>query len=809
MGPVQARKRQAIPVFRRKLLASLVGRVALGAIVAAPLGALPLAAHAQAARSYSIPAGSLEDTLSRFGRDAGIMLSFKPEITAGKRSAGLDGTYTARGGLDTLLANTGLEVTRQPNGSYLINGPVSSGTAEGGAMLPAVTVTAAGDSLPPAYAGGQVARGGGLGVLGTANVLDQPFSTTNYTAEFLDNTQAKTLADVVINDSSVRVLTSRGGFGEDFQIRGYTVSSGDVGVNGLYGMASSSRLPAAIMERVEVLKGPGTLMYGIGPNGSIGGAINVVTKRAENEPLTRLTTTYESKSLFGVQADVGRRFGENKEWGVRVNGVFKGGDTTIDDGRQKLGVGALALDYRGKKLRWTLDTYTQHEGTDNFRPQVGFLAGVTSMPSAPSAHRNFYPGTELWLHDTAVMSRLEYDLSPNLTVYAAGGYREGSAYQTFPLGFANAQGAFTPSNSYYDSYSKTWTADVGARANFNTFGIGHLVTASFTRLEQETGSAYTPSTAAGLPSSIYNPTPLVPVVGTRLDSARQSESAQTSFTLTDTLSMLDDRLLLTGGFRHQRVVLDNYSTATGAQTGAYDQSAVSPVAGIVVKPLQNVSVYGNFTSGLSRGGVAPVGTANAGQVFAPYKSNQYEAGVKADWGKVMTQVSVFQLERPGAVTDPATNTYSFDGEQRNRGVELSAYGEVARGLRMMASATFYDAKLKKTAGGVNDGKDANGVPDYAFNLGADWDMPWVPGLSLNGRIIHTSSVYFNAANTLSMPSWTRYDIGARYRTKVMGKSVVFRANIENLFGSNYWLVSGTYATVAAPRTVLLSAQFDF
>ncbi|MDT6961897.1 TonB-dependent receptor [Cupriavidus sp. SZY C1] len=811
MGPVPARQRPSNRVFRRKLLTTLVGRVAFGAVVAAPALSVPMAAHAQAAaRAYSIPAGSLEDALSRFGRDAGIMLSFKPEITAGRQSAGLQGTYTPRAGLDALLANTGLEVAQQANGSYLINGPAGGGTADGARTLPVVTVSAAGaHDLPGAYAGGQVARGGGLGVLGTSDVMDQPFSTTNYTSDIIENTQARTLADVVINDASVRTLTSRGGFGEDFQIRGYTVASGDVGLNGLYGMASSSRMPAAIMERVEVLKGPGTLMYGIGPNGSIGGAINVVTKRAGDEPLTRLTTTYESKSLFGVQADVGRRFGENKEWGVRVNGVFRGGDTTLDDGRQKQGVGALALDYRGKKLRWSLDTYTQHEGTDNFRPQIGFQAGVTKIPDAPSGHRNFYPGTELWLHDTAVMSRLEYDILPNLTVYAAGGYRDGSAYQTFPLGPANAQGNFNVTNAFYDSYSKTWTADVGARTSFSTFGIGHTVTASFSRLEQELGNAYVPSSAPAQASNLYNPVPLTPVVGTRIDATKASESALTSFTLTDTLAMFDDRLLLTGGLRHQRVGLDNFSTTTGARQSSYDESAVSPLAGIVIKPVKNVSLYGNFTSGLSRGGVAPTTAANAGQVFPPYKSNQYEGGVKVDWGTVTTTVSAFQIERPSAITDPATNLYSFDGEQRNRGIELSAYGEVVRGLRLMASATFYDAKLTQTAGGVNDGNKANGVPNNAFNLGADWDVPWVPGLSVNGRIIHTSSLYFNATNTLSMPSWTRYDIGARYRTKVMGKSVVFRANIENLFNSNYWLVSGTYATVAAPRTVFLSAQFDF
>ncbi|EWM43062.1 tonB dependent receptor family protein [Bordetella holmesii 41130] len=267
--------------------------------------------------------------------------------------------------------------------------------------------------------------------------------------------------------------------------------------------------------------------------------------------------------------------------------------------------------------------------------------------------------------------------------------------------------------------------------------------------------------------------------------------------------------MITGGLRQQRVALDNYSTSTGDLTSSYDESAVSPLAGVVFKPWSNVSLYGNFTSGLTRGGVAPATAANAGQVFSPYKSKQYEAGVKVDWGRVMTSASVFQIKRPNALTDPTTNVYSFDGEQRNRGFELAATGEVVSGLRMMASATFYDAKITRSAGGVNDGNDANGVPDSTFNLGVDWDMPWVQGLSLNARVIHTSSAWFNAANTIRLPSWTRYDVGARYSTRMMGHAIVFRANIENLFNKSYWLASGTYASVAAPRAVLLSAQIDF
>lgn len=682
--------------------------------------------------------------------------------------------------------------------------------------LPSVTVTAAQPVLPEAYAGGQVARGGGLGVLGNADVMDIPFSTTNYTEQMLQDQQARTLADVVVNESSVRVMTSTGSFSEDFQIRGFNVTSGDVGFNGLYGLTSSNRMPAALMERVEVLKGPGTLMYGISPTGSVGGNINIVTKRAGDEPLTRLTTTYESKSVLGTQLDVGRRFGDDNQWGIRVNGVYRNGQTSLDKGRQEFGLGALALDYRSPKLRWSLDAYSQRENVDNFRSQNGFAPGISHIPAAPSGHRAIYSGADLTVFDSTIASRLEYDLSDRVMVYAAAGYRYGGSEQDFPYARTtngvDENGNFRVTNSWYDAYSRNKTGEIGARANVDTFGVKHTLTLSGSLLKMEAGSFYLSAPASQqIPSNIYNPVELIPMTGHRSSPTKNSETELTSFALTDTLSFANDRILLTGGLRRQSVKLENFNSA-GNVTSSYDESAVSPLAGLVVRPWENVSLYGNFTSGLTRGGTAPATAANAGEVFAPYKSKQYEAGVKVDWGNVMTSAAVFQIDRPNAMTDPVSNVYSFDGEQRNRGLELAAVGEITRGLRVMASATFYDATLMRTAGGVNDGNQASGIPKRTFNLGVDWDLPWVQGLSLNARAIHTAAVQYDAENTLKLPSWTRYDVGARYRTNIMGKPVTFRANVENLFNSNYWLSSSallTVATVAAPRTVLLSAQIDF
>ena len=807
--------------FRRRRMAQAV--LLAGLALSAGVSLAQAAAPAEARRHVEIAAGTLDGALNRFAGSTGILLAIDGKLTAGKTSSGINGDYTRQEALAALLVGSGLEAVAQPDGGYALRKAIPVQAS----ALPEVTVT--GEAETPGVgrviitgakgdntlAGGRVARAGGLGVLGFADVMDTPFSTTNYTAQILEDQQARTLADVVVNEASVRTMTSTGGFSEDFQIRGFNVTSGDVGLNGLYGLTSSNRMPTAFMERVEVLKGPGTLMYGISPSGSIGGNINVVTKRARDQPITRLTTTYESKALFGGQLDVGRRFGTDNAWGLRFNGLYRKGDTNIDEGKQEFGTAALALDYRSANLRWSVDAFAQREDTDNFRAQTGFRPNITRLPAAPSGHRAIYKGADLTIRDSTLATRLEYDLSSNIMVYAAGGYHYGASEQDFPSARTNDAmdelGNIRVSSAWYDAASRSKTGEVGARARFETAGVKHLMSLSAARLQQVNGSFYLAAPAGAIvDSNIYHPVPVYQMTGDRRSPTDTSRTRLTSVSLTDTVSFADDRVMLTGGVRQQRVQAGNIG-ANGAVTTSYSESAVSPIAGVVVRPLADVSVYGNFTSGLTRGSTAPIGTANYGEVFAPFKSKQYELGVKVDRNQVITGVSIFQIDRPNAITDPVTNIYSMDGTQRNRGLELSAVGEAARNLRLMASATFYDATLQRSAGAVNQGKDAIGVPKRTYNAGADWDVPGAAGLSVNARAIYTSATPYDVANTLALPSWTRVDLGARYRTAIMGKPVALRASVENVFNKNYWLSSSTLLTVstaAAARTLLLSAQFD-
>lgn len=195
--------------------------IALAVSAFAAAAVLPATACAQAAdtRNFSVAAGSLEDALNRFGRAAGITLSYAPDLTANLRSAGLQGSHTVDGGFTQLLAGSGLEAVRQPNGSYSLRR--KSESQAGDARLHEIEVMAAADRLPPAAPGGQVARGARRGVLGNLDVMDTPFNVTSYTAQLIENQQARGLMDVLESDPSVRSSSPIDSEGDIVMVRGF------------------------------------------------------------------------------------------------------------------------------------------------------------------------------------------------------------------------------------------------------------------------------------------------------------------------------------------------------------------------------------------------------------------------------------------------------------------------------------------------------------------------------------------------------------------------------------------------------------
>lgn len=703
--------------------------------------------------------------------------------------------------------------TRLALSGMLAAGLAGHACAEAVAELPAVQVSAdLSRVLSRPYAGGQVARGGRLGMLGNADAMKSPFSISSYTSQMVQDQQAATVADVLAKDASVRA-SQTGGVVDSFFIRGFPIGEGNLGevaLDGLYGVAPNYRVFTEYAERVEVIKGPAALLYGMSPNSGVGGVINVVPKRALAEDLTRFTADYASDAQGGGHLDVSRRFGTDEQFGVRFNGSHHQGDTAVDKQSRTADVGALSLDYRGERFKATLDLISQQEEFD--APSRPFLvaAGV-AVPSAPDGQNNV---TQQWawskINDRSAMLRTEYELSDKLALFANVGaaHTEVSRLSDQTPTILNAAGDTTATPMHFKFDIERFTADAGARARFDTGPVRHAVTLQASTYRDQLARGSTSGTA--VQSNIYSPVDSPSQnVGAPSLVPKVSETTLSGVALADTLSLLDERLQLMVGVRRQQVESDNFNATTGAVMSSYDKSAVTPLFGIVFKPWEKVSLYANRIEGLSKGDIAPATASNSGEVFAPYKSKQYEVGVKIDHGGLMTTVSAFQITKPsGQLTN---GVFAVDAEQRNRGLELNVAGEVAKSVRLFGGVTLLDAELTKTNSSTTRGKEPVGVPSVQANLNAEWDTPWLSGLTLTGGVVYTGKQYVNQANTQSLPSWTKVDVGTRYRTRIDGKPTTFRAGVQNVFNRDYWSGVASYSTLSqgAPRTLQLSATVDF
>ncbi|MGY4304470.1 iron complex outermembrane receptor protein [Bradyrhizobium sp. USDA 4369] len=662
----------------------------------------------------------------------------------------------------------------------------------------------------PAFAGGQVALGGRVGLLGNVPAMRSPFNVASYTDNLIRDRQAATAADALILDPSVRSTHPGGGVLDSFNIRGFPIgegNSGEFAFEGLYGIAPTYRLFTDYIERIEVLKGPSAALSGTAPNGGVGGVINVVPKRA-GEDLTRFTLDYGSTARFGGQWDVARRYGAAREWGVRASGSLRGGDTPIDRQSETTGVGSLALDYQGQRYRSWLYLLAQ---TDRFDAPVRpfLMAPGVQVPKAPDGKLNVTQPWE-WSHidDKSVLWRNEYDLSNQVTLFAdIGGSRtDVSRFFGLPT-IINARGDTTSTPQFFGLNIDRYTYDGGFRARFDTGIVHHALTVQASVYHDELYRRLTNGTP--VTSNIYSPS----IAATQLANdmpgrPRLSDSTLTGVSVADTLSVLDERVLLTLGVRRQGIEANNYQSNVGTLTSSYDKSATTPVVGLVIRPLEHLSLYANYIEGLSRGDVAPQTASNFGEVLAPYIARQYEAGIKADFGRLSTTLSGFEISKGSG--ELFAGRFAATAEQRVRGIELNVAGELAQNVRVLGGLAFLDGTLTKTAVASNVGHTPIGVPNLQANLGAEWDLPWVAGLTLNGAVIYTGKQFIDAGNSQSIPDWTRLDLGARYTTAINGKKTVFRANIQNVTGESYWSSVASFGTffLGAPRTYLLSMSVD-
>jgi iron complex outermembrane receptor protein len=673
--------------------------------------------------------------------------------------------------------------------------------------------------LPEKYAGGQTAKGARMGILGNMDLVDAPFSASAYTDQLIEEQQAQVLSDVLLNDASVHKVMS-GNYGyELLHIRGFLTSQGDIAFNGLYGIAPYSRVPVEMLERVEIIKGPNALLNGMSPSGAVGGTINVVPKRAGETPLKHVTAQVQSDSQLGVKTDLAQRFGPDKAFGIRFNGSVTSGDTASDNIRNRRALGALAIDHRTDTTRASLDIYANRDKIEGGVGAFAAFRGLTSLPKAPENSRNYFRGAWQDMRNQGFVLSGELDISPDLTAYAAIGARDykydGHYSSRITL---NAVGGYNGQAYLTDGDNKAWSAEAGLRGQFYTGSVKHVwgLGANSIRTRNDFRQWY----SLAFPGTLDEPSPINPGVQDT-SYGYLTKVRLNSIALTDSISFAKDRFRVLLGARHQQVRSDSENSLffrnvfMGASCTRYDKSAVTPMLGVIARPLadRKLSVYANYIEGLSEGGSVTDTTAeNYGEVFAPFKTKQIEAGIKHDSGRWSNTLAVYEIRRPSLVsheTSVGTLRYSDDGRLHVRGVEWTTSGEAIDGLRLLGGITYSQGKYVRDQS--NQGKETAATPKWRVNLAADWDIPGIHGLAANLRMIHSSWQWADSANTLKVPSWTRWDAGLHYAARIAEQKVTWWLTVENLTDRDYWDCSfrTNLLSLSAPRTVLLSATVDF
>ncbi|MBJ9984946.1 TonB-dependent receptor [Acinetobacter sp. S40] len=699
--------------------------------------------------------------------------------------------------------------------------------------LQTIRVVASADAsatgLMEAYAGGQVASGGRVGIFGNQKNLDTPFNLTSYTNQYIQERQAKSVGDVLKADPSVRVGRGYGNFQENYYIRGFNLGSDDTAYNGLYSILPRQYIPTELFERVEVLKGASSFLNGAMPSsGGIGGAINLLPKRAGNEPLNRVTVGTDFNGGY-ISNDISRRFGEDQQFGVRVNTAYHGGDTAVDDEEKSLGLASIALDYRGDRLRLSGDMGYSNNRLTATRPSVTLGAAITSIPTPVDGSSNY---AQKWSYsneeDYFGSYRAEYDLNDAITAYAAYGFRHGEEQNS--LGNVTLTNATTGASTFYRfdnaRVDMVNTGEVGIRGKFDTGSVQHNLVLSASAFQQNTRNAYFMDWGNQLTTNIYDPVQynqpeaLTPLFhGNNMDSPKLTTRTRLrSIAIGDNLKAFDDKLIVMLGGRYQTIIQDTYQYDNKGKDPSYDESKFTPALGLTYKITPEISVYGNYIESLAKG--LSNTTNNVTTTLKPFVAKQKEIGAKYENGTIGATLSLFDINKQRAIIQ--NSVFGDGGEYVHRGIELNTYGKLTDDITVLGGATWMHAKQNDTGSAVYDGNYEVGVPKFQANLGADWKLPIAQDISLNAQLIYTGSTYASLDNNLKVNDWTTLDLGATYKTQIGQTPTTFNFSVNNVFDKDYWGAVGLYDNINStgntnngylvagqPRTFMLSASFDF
>lgn len=710
-----------------------------------------------------------------------------------------------------------------------------------------------------------------LGVLGKANAFTAPITVVNYDEQALNNTEARTLVDAVAKkDASVWQFGGESNTLTGLYFRGYQLDSRQFSVNGLAGMYGTQGTASVQVGSAQLIKGASTAVNGMDPEGAVSGSVNIETKKAADEGNRKIGLGWFSNNRAQGTFDLGQRFGENKEFGVRANGKLRHGDTPRHGYSEDNKEFAVNADYRGEKLRVAFDSIYAKRKTNGGRARMQDIQNAGGrLFDAPDGKTNLLPSWN-WQNTVGETNMLtfEWDAFDNAQITGGIGYNKARYYGTLisptvcgTSGASSQTETCTAANQYHtgtarltDQYFRTLSMNLTARGEFETGPVTHNWSTAFDRVIRQRKTINGSGNGTSKIEVKANENIANQLASFKADYPNSwAKTANldanikvNSLALSDTLGFAGNKYRLTLGGRFQAV---EYTDKKKSQSG--DAKRFSPMLMAAWVPQPDLVVYGNYMEDLEP---ADIKTDDSGEttMAKPRVSRQFEVGVRKNWGDFVTTLNAFQIKRPGywrgntvksgsgtggaagstggSTTGSAGSNSDFarykaqggtagdeQGMERSRGIEFNAYANL---LNKTLRPTFGLMYLQSTVKYYPNSRDmlVNGVqvanPRVIAKAGVEWDTPFAKGLTLNGNVSYFGKSYQKTQKQYAFPSYTLVDVGARYKTKLGKNTLTVSSAVENLFNKNYWQVQRgqfdrSFAVVGMPRTYWLKAELDF
>lgn len=788
-------------------------------------GTAKVAANAAATRVYDIPAGTLDAVLTRFGREAGILLTYAPSLTAGRQSPGVQGRFDVPGAFGQVLAGTGLVASPQGAGFTLVaqSSPAPATLAAGGGSgevaLPTTHVQ--GQSWTDAYRApvdANIART-------DAPILDIPQAINVVPQQVLADQRARTLDDALINVSGIVQGNTLAGTQDTLLKRGFGGNrDGSIMHNGM--PLVQGRGLNANADAVEVLKGPSSLLYGIMDPG---GVINVVSKRPLLKPYTAVSvagTTYghgkngaeETLDTTGPIGDSGlayrlvvdqnnqqywRNFGSQRETLVAPTLAYYGRDTQV------------VLSYEYRNFLTPFDRGTVIDPTTN-KPLA-----ISPRERLDDVHNEMTGQSHLAQitvdHQFNADWKAHFGYSYNTETYDATQLRVNGI--NTKTGIISRSNDGTRGSDSTDSYG---IAYLDGRVQLA--GMQHDVQFGgdweYRRIYRRDLIRQASTCKFNYLSPVYG-CEVIPTTVSAADSDQTDTLHDASLFFQDAIHVTD-RWILVGGLR-----LLTYSQLAGKGRPFQVNTNISdskwlPRAGVVYKATNYLSLYGSYSESLKP--TSTIAPLSSGVVIdsnvAPEHAKSFEIGAKLDMPNGLTgTLALFNINKRNVLVsqfNDATKLIDWrtSGAARSRGVELDVAGRIGQRWNVIASYAFIDAKT--TEDPLYTGNTLVNVARHSASLAGVYDWGPVLGdgsgnlrLGAVGRYI--GSRPGDSANSFTLPAYFVADVFATYDTKIGRNPVHFQFNVKNVFNKTYYPSSASqyFVAVGDARSATLSATVEF